>query len=168
MTIRAILLFLIDNGSNIVVTLVLGAIVFGWISMFIHKDYKTVYKYNKEYANRVLNSNDINNIKHEIKQMEGRDFEYFCEWLFKKTGKYKSVTLTQAENDEGRDLILVDENNEFIFVECKRYTENATINENFMIGREICQKLIGAMVVDNISKGIIVTTGTYIKMHGII
>lgn len=158
-----IFLFLTSDSSNVIAIITVGIVLYGWISLFKNKDYKSVREYNRKYANRVLSSKDIINIRHEIKQMEGREFEYFCEWLFKRIGKYKSVILTRTENDEGRDLILVDEENDTVFVECKRYTDSATINEDFMIGREICQKLIGAMVVDNIEKGIIITTGNIHK-----
>jgi len=60
---------------------------------------------------------------------------------------------TQSGNDYGRDCII--DNN--TFVECKHYTGN-----NFQIGREICQKLIGSMEYFNITRGIIFTTG---KIH---
>ncbi|HAK42594.1 MAG TPA: hypothetical protein DCM59_07695, partial [Clostridium sp.] len=33
-------------------------------------------------------------------------------------------------------------------------------SDEFFIGRVICQKLVGAMVANNIKKGIIVTTGS--------
>lgn len=157
--IRSVILFLYNNFSTIVLVLFLSAILYSWISMFINKDYKFISEYNEKYRNRILNLNDLDKVKYEIKHMDGREFEIFSEWLFKNIGKYNSVTLTPAVNDEGRDLILVDENNNTIFVECKRYTGNATVTEEFMIGREICQKLVGAMVANGIKQGIIVTTG---------
>ncbi|MBY6778031.1 restriction endonuclease [Clostridium botulinum] len=157
--IRDILEFIINNLTTVIIMIIVLYLIYNWITMFINKDYKFFEEYNKKYANRVLTGNDIRTIKNELKDMDGRDFELLCEWLFKKSGKYKSVILTPEQNDGGKDLILVNENNETIFVECKRYTENASSTENFMIGREICQKLIGAMVVDNIKSGIIITTG---------
>lgn len=154
-----ILFFLIDKFTLILISIVLLIIAYSWISMFINKDYKFIADYSRKYKNRVLTIKDLDKIEHEIKHMEGREFEIFCEWLFKNIGKYELVTLTPSENDEGRDLILVDNEKNKIFVECKRYTEKATATEDFMIGREICQKLVGAMVSEKIEKGIIVTTG---------
>lgn len=157
--INNILIFIYEESSYILPTIVVSIILCSWISMFKNRDYKILLEYNKMYRNRVLKFKDITDLKYKIKQMEGREFEYFCEWLFKNIGKYRKVTLTPAANDEGRDLILVDKNNETIYVECKRYTEDATVTEDFMIGRVICQKLVGAMVVDNIEQGVIITTG---------
>lgn len=153
-------LFLIYDAIKLLLIVIpVGLIVYYWISMFINKDYKFIVDYSRKYKNRELSIDDLEKIENEIKNMEGRQFEIFSEWLFKKMGKYKSVTLTAAVNDEGRDLILVDEHNNTTFVECKRYTDKATVTEEYMIGRVVCQKLIGAMVVDNIEKGIIITTG---------
>jgi len=78
-----------------------------------------------------------------------RQFEVFCAELFKELGY--DVELTPDGNDGGKDVIL----NNRIYVECKRY-------DKFMIGREICQKLLGAVEADGMEKGIIFTTG---KLH---
>lgn len=157
--VKTTILFLYNNFNNIVLVLFLAAILYSWISMFINKDYRYIAEYNRRFRDRVLTSQDLQSIKNEIEHMEGREFEIFSEWLFKNMKKYKSVTLTPAVNDEGKDLILVDENNNTVFVECKRYTDNATVTEEFMIGREICQKLVGAIVAEGIKEGLIVTTG---------
>lgn len=154
-----ILFFIIDNFTLILIGIGLIIIIYSWITIFVNKDYGFIADYSRKYKNRVLTIKDLDKIKHEIEYMEGRQFERFSEWLFKNIGKYKSVTLTPAANDEGRDLILIDADDNTIFVECKRYTENATVTEDFMIGREICQKLVGAMVADTIKRGIIITTG---------
>lgn len=157
--VASILFFIIDNLGLLLIGILLLIILYSWITMFINKDYKFIADYSKKYRNRVLTIKDLDKIKHEIEHMEGRQFEIFSEWLFKNTGKYKSVTLTPSVNDEGRDLILTDNHDNTIFVECKRYTENATVTEDFMIGREICQKLTGAIVAEGIKQGIIITTG---------
>lgn len=157
--VKSSMLFLYNNFSTIVVVLFLSAILYSWVSMFINKDIQFIAKYNQRYKNRVLTSEDLHRIKHEIEHMEGREFEIFSQWLFKHIGKYKSVILTPSVNDEGKDLILTDENNDTIFVECKRYTSTATSTEEYMIGREICQKLVGAIVAEGINQGIIITTG---------
>jgi len=156
-----ILLFFLDNAEKIFIILLISVLLYSWVSMFINKDYKIILNCNKKYTD--LSDLDFEKIKNEIKCMEGRQFEIFCEWLFKNTGEYKSVILTKATNDEGRDLILTDKNHETIFVECKRYTERATTTEEFMIGREICQKLVGAMISEGVKRGIIITTGNIHK-----
>lgn len=153
------LLFIYDNVKLFVFIVITLIIAYSWISMFIHKDHKFIAEYSRKYKDRVLTTKDLDIIECKIKNMEGRQFEIFCNWLFKNMGKYESVTLTPERNDKGRDLILVDRSSETTLVECKRYTDKATITEEFMIGREICQKLIGAMVVDNVKKGIVITTG---------
>lgn len=89
-----------------------------------------------------------------------RSFEKFCSLLFFKLG-YK-IELTDYERDGGKDIILTDENEEKIFVECKRWTQ-ASEKAGYMIGREICQKLVGAMVQNNVKKGMIITTATIHK-----
>ena len=123
----------------------------------------------------------INNIKKMIKinkAMEGvgysypqilnmidkitpRQFEIFCAELFKGTGKYTKVEITQQTCDMGRDIILTSKINgyeEITFVEVKHYNK-----DGFQIGREICQKLLGSCVTFNVGKAIIITTGTYHK-----
>lgn len=91
-----------------------------------------------------------------IHNLSGREFEKFCNWLLQQNG-YKTTLLSES-NDYGRDII-IHNGNEDIYVECKRYTPNATKTEKYMIGREICEKLAGAMVSNGVSKGIIMTTG---------
>ncbi|GAA0069026.1 hypothetical protein UT300003_05490 [Clostridium sardiniense] len=104
--------------------------------------------------------------KESITNLTGIEFEYFCRWLFDDIYHYRDVIVTPSENDGGVDLILTDENFEKTYVECKRYTttydykdDKKIKNYDFMIGREICQKLVGAMMSNGIKKGIIVTTG---------
>lgn len=75
-----------------------------------------------------------------------RQFEVFCAELFKGLGY--DVELTPEGNDGGKDVIL----NDRIYVECKRFNKS-------MIGREICQKLLGAVEADGMEKGIIFTNG---------
>lgn len=109
--------------------------------------------------------------KENLDRLTGLQFEGFCKWLFEKTGEYSKVELNAEVHDKGRDLILTTKSGEEIYVECKRYydlvipeNDNEDFrNENYYIGREICQKLIGAMVVNNVHKGIIITTGTVHK-----
>lgn len=110
--------------------------------------FKTKTLKNKTYFNNVTID--------DIQNLTGREFEKFCNWTLQKNGY--DTTLLQESNDYGRDII-IHKDDEDIYVECKRYTPNATRTENFMIGREICEKLAGAMISNGVTKGIIMTTG---------
>lgn len=158
-----ILSFSFRNISSLLIIIFILISVYSWITIFKNKDLKFITQYDKKYVHGVLTPKDLRNIKHQIKYMDGRKFEIFSQWLFKNMEKYKTVTLTPAEYDEGKDLILIDNDDNTIFVECKRYTESATFTEQYMIGREICQKLVGAIVADGITNGIIITTGNIHK-----
>jgi len=104
--------------------------------------------------------------KENINRLTGFEFEGFCQWLFQNSPEYKNVELTPPSNDGGVDLILTNANDEKIYVDCKKYDTHFNLdNESdgrgeFFISRVICQKLVGAMVANNIKKGIIVTTGS--------
>ncbi len=106
--------------------------------------------------------------KENINRLTGLQFEGFCQWLFHNNPEYKDIKLTPPSNDGGIDLILTNYDDEKIYVECKRYDSNPTLASNdednasdeFFIGRVICQKLVGAMMANNIKKGIILTTGS--------
>ena len=103
--------------------------------------------------------------KENIDRLTELEFEGFCQWLFQDNPEYKSVELTPPNNDGGVDLILTNANDEKIYVDCEKYDTHSNLdNESevrgeFFISRVICQKLVGAMVANNIKKGIIVTTG---------
>ncbi len=106
--------------------------------------------------------------KENINKLTGIEFEGFCKWLFQDNSQYKNVELTPPSNDGGVDLILTCQNDEKIYVECKRYDEQFNIKDesksiedgDFFIGRVICQKLVGAMVANNVKRGIVITTGS--------
>lgn len=135
-------------------TFLFAIAAYEWIKLIVTKGGKVPHK---NYGS--LSKVDIKIAEYLIEHMEGIEFEKFCTWLFKKTGQYKSVELTQAVGDGGKDIIL----NGDTYVECKRYSEGNGDYANLEVGREICQKLVGAMVGDGIKKGIIVTTGVIHK-----
>ncbi|MBM7869252.1 HJR/Mrr/RecB family endonuclease [Clostridium pascui] len=87
-------------------------------------------------------------IRNAIINMEWREFEIFSAKLFAFTGDY-TYEVTPKTNDEGKDVILK-KKGEVVYLECKHHSNNK-------IGREVAQKLCGAMIADNISLGIIVT-----------
>ena len=55
----------------------------------------------------------------DFDQLNGRDFEYWCANLLERVG-FEDVTVTQASNDQGVDIIAV-KNGERYAVQCKRY-----------------------------------------------
>lgn len=111
----------------------------------------TKFKENNYNFNIELKRNHIN-------KLSGFEFEGFCTWLLSDNERFIDVVKTEDKNDGGVDIILTCKNDEKIYVECKRYDKDG----DFYIGREICQKLVGAMVEKGIRKGIIITTG---KVH---
>lgn len=104
--------------------------------------------------------------KENIDRLTELEFEGFCQWLFQDNPEYKSAELTPPNNDCGVDLILTNANDEKIYVDCKKHDAHSNLDnkaegrKEFLISRVICQKLVGAMVANNIKKGIIVTTGS--------
>lgn len=94
-------------------------------------------------------------LEFSISNMDPREFEIFCAKLFKKSG-YKT-TLTPASNDYGRDII-IEKDGKTAYVECKRWSKNS----RNMVGREICEKLMGACVSGKgVKQGIVINTGKY-------
>ena len=79
-------------------------------------------------------------------------FAQFCGELFEQAGY--AVTPASQEYDSGRDLELM-QGTEKTFVECKCYAEQ------HKVGRLEVEALVGAMVHENVKKGIIVTTSSF-------
>lgn len=111
---------------------------------------------------------NINVRKESIQNMTALEFEGFCKWLFEEDPHFKTVDLTPAIDDSGVDLILTTLDDEKIYVKCKRYDliEAHEVGKlvtkkdlDFTIGRSVCQKLVGAMVANDIKTGYIITTG---------
>ena len=92
----------------------------------------------------------LNIIERTINEANGWQFEEIVAKIFEMNGY--NVQLTSKTGDGGKDIIL----NHDIYVECKKYKNNAITNS-------IVLKLIGACSVDNIKKAIIITTATYTK-----
>jgi restriction system protein len=122
--------------------LVIVILVYSWIAFFIKKEYKVP---KRECS--ILNENELMLIESKIKILENSQFEELCYLIFSKCGKWKTVELKKNKYDNGKDIIL-DSN---IYVGCKKDTED-------IAAIEICERLVGAMVVDGIKKGVIITT----------
>lgn len=119
-----------------------------------------IFKYDVSYLYKLFHYRKLEfspeKIEMMIRDMSPREFEIFVAEVYRKYGY--GVQVTQASNDGGKDIVLNDyEEDERIYVECKHFSEN-----NY-VGREICQKLLGAMAMDGIDRGIIVTTGKFHK-----
>lgn len=134
--------------SNILIILLLIGVV---NIIYVYVDLKKTKK--KLYVDEIIDDK-INITISDIKVMNGREFELFCADLFKQLG-YKKVDITQATNDEGKDLIL----DKDTYVECKCWNE-----DNSNVGREVLQKLVGAIIAESsITRGICITTTYFNK-----
>lgn len=99
---------------------------------------------------------DIDREINRIDNLNPREFEYYCGEILKRL-KYKSVKVTQATNDAGRDIECIDENGDKVYVEIKHY------NKDKCIGRPMLQKLVGSGIDKDIKKFIFITTSKFSK-----
>jgi restriction system protein len=91
----------------------------------------------------------------DLHDLEPIEFEQWCADYLERQG-YSNVEVTPEKTDGGKDIICWLGSKKF-YVECKRYLYNE--NAEFRVTRDIVQKLVGAMVGDNVQHGIIITTG---------
>lgn len=101
-----------------------------------------------------INHNKINyaNFCDAIKRQHPDEFEIFTANLYKGLG-YKAEVMPKGP-DGGKDVILEDSNGK-VYIECKHYDTSS-------VGREICQKLVGAATADGITRMKVFTCG---KIH---
>lgn len=136
-----ILEIIVNNAIPIIFFIVLG--------VAIYFSYKPANSPIKRYVNyKQYNNVNISRLQliSILKSLSPRQFEVFCAKLFEALGN--KAILTSATNDGGKDVIV----NNRIYVECKRYNID-------VVGREICQKLLGAVEADGMEKGIVFTNG---------
>lgn len=93
--------------------------------------------------------------KYDLHRLDPFEFERWCGELLGKLG-YTNIEITPERIDGGKDIICK-LNNETVYVECKRYVYDE--NASYQVTRDIVQKLVGAMVGDNVHHGIIMTSG---------
>lgn len=117
-----------------------------WLIHTNEREYKPQERINKQVL--------FNKIENMLGRMNGREFEEFCYFIFSQIG-YKAQ-LTQNTRDGGKDIILY-EDGQRIYVECKHYSENNHINTTHI------HKLISVCVNDNIKNAIFITTSSYTK-----
>lgn len=101
-------------------------------------------------SKRILSKDELLN---KLTKGTPEEFEKFCGKLYTRLGY--NVTVMPEGNDGGKDVIATDKFNNKIYIECKRYhPENG-----FVVGREICQKLIGSCAMDSVDRAVVFTTG---------
>lgn len=132
---------------------------------FIVLDIFMIYDFRK-FANVHHNSKFFRNksyvdIVNQLRSMEAFEFEDWTSQLFCQLGYNARVSEKSGaiHHDGGKDVIAINSSGDITYVECKRWSESEEFDE-YKVGREICQKLIGAMVGDGVTHGIVVTTGT--------
>lgn len=125
-------------------------LLFGFIFFVLRNMFRLIR--NIYLANKL--GYDIDEVMNGLHKMSPRQFEVFCASLFKAMG-YKT-TLTPETCDGGKDIIL-EKDGDITFVECKRFAEGN------LVGREICQKLLGSMAQYGADNGIVITTGSFHK-----
>lgn len=99
-------------------------------------------------------NNDILDID-DIYSLSPREFELWSGDFLERLG-YEFVEYTELGPDGGKDIICK-RKDEIIYVECKRYYYKKYAPRK--ISDIIVKKLLGAMVHDNVKKGVIITTG---------
>lgn len=114
----------------------------------IGKLIKKIIIYYKSYKN-FEGSNQLYNLVHRLTPHE---FEIWCSEYLSKLG-FTNIILLPLGTDGGKDIICEKDSEKF-YVECKRYSLNNSISILQV------EKLLGAMISDNINNGIIITTGT--------
>ncbi len=99
----------------------------------------------------IINNDKINYVDFcdAIKRQHPDEFELFTANLYKGLG-YKVEVMPKGP-DGGKDVILEDGNGK-VYIECKHYGTSS-------VGREICQKLVGAATADGITRMKVFTCG---------
>lgn len=116
-------------------------------SPLIGKLIKKIIIFYKSYKNFQRN----NKLCNLVYRLTPHEFEIWCSEYLSKLG-FTNILLLPLGPDGGKDIICEKDSQKF-YVECKRYSINNSIS-TFHI-----EKLLGAMIADNINNGIIITTG---------
>lgn len=91
----------------------------------------------------------------DINSLTPHEFEYWCGEFISNLG-YSNIKQTPKGPDGGKD-ITCKFHGKTAYVECKRYWfSSSSIHK---VDEQICRKLTGAMVHDQISYGLIITSG---------
>jgi len=114
----------------------------------IGKLIKKIIIYYKSYKD-FQGNNQLYNLVHRLTPHE---FEIWCSEYLSQLG-FTNIFLLPLGPDGGKDIICEKDSQKF-YVECKRYSLNNSISTLQV------EKLLGAMISNNINNGIIITTGT--------
>ena len=87
-----------------------------------------------------------------LTEMDGFEFENLCKVIFEQLN-YGEVELQPPVGDGGKDILIFTPNGKIV-VECKH-------QPNTSIGRPVIQKLHSAVITENATKGIVITTGRF-------
>jgi len=95
------------------------------------------------------------NLKNELYNLSPREFELWCGEFLVNNG-YSDVVVSPQGPDGGID-IKCSKYDRMIYVECKRYwLSNKAL---YFVDEDVVKKLIGAMTADEVTEGMIITTG---------
>jgi HJR/Mrr/RecB family endonuclease len=100
------------------------------------------------YAKAVISLEDLYNLT-------PGEFEEWCKEYLESIG-FSDVELMPSGPDGGKELVCTRDGLKY-YIECKRYDPD--INAYYRVDAEVVKKLLGAMVHDGVSRGIIITTG---------
>ncbi|MBX9138007.1 MULTISPECIES: restriction endonuclease [unclassified Clostridium] len=109
---------------------------------------KKIITYYKSYKN-FKSDTQLYSLIHRLTPHE---FEIWCSEYLSTLG-FSNIILLPLGPDGGKNIICEKDSQKF-YIECKRYSLNDSISP-FHI-----EKLLGAMISDNINNGIIITTGS--------
>lgn len=95
--------------------------------------------------------------KHECYEKFSGDANEFEKWIaeFLTLKGYSNVLINSKDSDDGKDIIVQNKKGQNVYVECK--LRNPQSWENNVCKSEV-QKLVGAMIVDGVKNGLIITT----------
>ncbi|PAB60980.1 restriction endonuclease [Anaeromicrobium sediminis] len=150
---------------NVAMAIIFGVVIIN-ITNVVYKYFRSIELANIEIKKFLYGIHSRRNLYN----LTAREFEEWTALFLRKIG-YEEVFVTSITSDGGKDIVCKN-NGQKIYVECKKfmYQELAELlnynGENVSavnVGREIVQKLVGAMVGDGVHKGIIITTSSFNK-----
>lgn len=95
--------------------------------------------------------------KKDLYNLDPYEFGKWSAWLLEKLG-YRNVFVTEETTYTGKDIIC-EKDGEIVYIVCKKLGFPGVSENHSMITINMVQGLVGAMVHDRISHGMIITTG---------
>jgi HJR/Mrr/RecB family endonuclease len=92
---------------------------------------------------------------YDLHSLTPREFEFWCAEFISRFG-YTDMIHNKSGSGGGKDIICT-QNSLPVYVECKRYLYKT--DAPYVVDDQVCRKLIGAMVHDGVTKGLIITSG---------